>query len=234
MHSGRLILITGVTRGLGRAMVEGFIRQGHTVLGCGRSAKAIKALRALHDKPHEFYPVDVSSDEEVKSWASIILTSHGPPDMVINNAGLINANARLWEIGAREFSEVVDTNIKGVANVLRHFAPEMVKRKSGVIINFSSGWGRSAEAEVAPYCATKWAVEGMTLALAEELPSGMAAVALSPGIVNTDMLRSCFGASASSYPDPEQWAEFAVPYLLNIGSQDNGKSLTVPIRGAND
>ena len=233
MHSGRLILITGVTRGLGRAMVDGFIKRGHTVLGCGRSANNIQTLRASHDKPHEFYPVDVSSDEEVKSWASIILTSHGPPDMVINNAGLINANARLWEVGAREFSEVMDTNIKGVANVVRHFAPAMVKQKSGVIVNFSSGWGRSAEAEVAPYCATKWAIEGMTLALSEELPSGMAAVALNPGVVNTDMLRSCFGGSASTYPEPSEWAEMAVPYLLKIGAQDNGKSLTVPFRGAN-
>lgn len=234
MHTGRLILITGATRGLGRAMVEGFIARGHTVLGCGRSAKSVKVLRELHEQPHEFYPVDVSSDEEVKSWASIILTSHGPPDMVINNAALINGNARLWEVGAREFSEVVDTNIKGVANVIRHFAPSMVKRKTGVIVNLSSGWGRCGEAEVAPYCATKWAIEGMTLAMAEELPSGMAAVAVNPGIVNTDMLRSCMGGAASSYPDASEWAEVAVPYLLKIGSQDNGKPLTVPIRGAND
>ncbi|HMP82560.1 MAG TPA: SDR family oxidoreductase [Verrucomicrobiota bacterium] len=234
MHSGRLIVITGATRGLGRAMADGFIRCGHTVLGCGRSAKSVATLRKAHDAPHDFYPVDVSSDEEVKSWASIVLTSHGVPDMVINNAGLINANARLWEVGAREFSEVVDTNIKGVANIIRHFVPPMVKRKSGVIINFSSGWGRSADAEVAPYCATKWAVEGMTQALAQELPSGMAAVALNPGIVNTDMLRSCFGHSASSYVSPEEWAEIAVPFLLKISDKDNGLPLTVPVRGAND
>jgi len=69
----------------------------------------------------------------------------------LNNAGLINRNARLWEIGAGEFSQVVDVNLKGVANVIRHFVPAMVKNKSGVIVNFSSGWGRSTDAEVAPY-----------------------------------------------------------------------------------
>jgi NAD(P)-dependent dehydrogenase (short-subunit alcohol dehydrogenase family) len=233
MHSGRLVLITGATRGLGRAMVDEFVRRGHTVLGCGRSAKVIDRLRKTFGKPHDFYPVDVSSDEEVKSWASVVLTSHGPPDLLINNAGLINANARLWEIGAREFSQVVDTNIKGVANVIRHFAPEMVRRKKGVIVNFSSGWGRSVDAEVAPYCATKWAVEGLTLALAEELPSGMAAVPLNPGIINTEMLGSCFGGSAASYPAPAEWAEVAVPFLLKLGASDNGKQLTVPVRGAN-
>src|SRR5208283_3871533 len=167
-------------------------------------------------------------------WAKRILKSHGTPDLVLNNAGLINRNARLWEIGAQEFSDVVDVNLKGTANVIRHFVPAMVKNKSGVIVNFSSGWGRSTAAEVAPYCATKWAIEGLTQALAQELPPGLATVPLNPGIINTDMLRSCFGGSASSYPTPPEWAKIAVPFLLKLGASDNGRSLTVPVRGAND
>ena len=154
--------------------------------------------------------------------------SYGPPDLVLNNAGVINRNARLWEISEREFSQVIDVNIKGIANVIRHFVPEMLKRKRGVIVNFSSGWGRSTDAEVAPYCATKWAVEGLTQAFAQELPSGMAAVALNPGIINTDMLQSCFGGSASGYPSPAEWARSTVPFLLELGPCDNGKQLTAP------
>ena len=228
MPGGKLIVITGATRGLGRAMVGEFIRLGHTVLGCGRSGKEIDRLRKMHGVPHDFYPVDVASDTAMKSWASLCLTSHGVPDLILNNAGVINANARLWEIEAREFDEVMNTNLRGVANVIRHFVPSMVERKSGVIVNMSSGWGRSADAEVAPYCATKWAVEGLTQSLAQELPSGMAAVALNPGIINTDMLRSCFGGGATSYPSPEEWATVAVPFLLKIGAGDNGRPLTVP------
>lgn len=228
MPGGKLIVITGATRGLGRAMVGEFIRLGHTVLGCGRSGKEIDRLRKSHGVPHDFYPVDVASDTAMKSWASLCLTSHGVPDLILNNAGVINANARLWEIEAREFDEVMNTNLRGVANVIRHFVPSMVERKSGVIVNMSSGWGRSADAEVAPYCATKWAVEGLTQSLAQELPSGMAAVALNPGIINTDMLRSCFGGGATSYPSPEEWATVAVPFLLKIGAGDNGRPLTVP------
>lgn len=228
MPGGKLVVITGATRGLGRAMAEEFIRLGHTVLGCGRSGKEIDRLRKVHGAPHDFYPVDVASDTAVKSWASLVLTSHGVPDLILNNAGVINANARLWEIEAREFDEVMNTNLRGVANVVRHFAPAMVERKSGVIINMSSGWGRSADAEVAPYCATKWAVEGLTQSLSQELPSGMAAVALNPGMINTDMLRSCFGGGASSYPSPEEWARVAVPFLLKIGPGDNGRPLNVP------
>jgi NAD(P)-dependent dehydrogenase (short-subunit alcohol dehydrogenase family) len=231
---GKTILITGVSRGLGHAMAEEFIRLGHTALGCGRSQEEIARLQRQFGAPHDFAVVDVAGDGLVAVWAKRILKSPGAPDLLLNNAGLINRNAPLWEISAREFSDVVDVNLKGVANVIRHFVPAMVKRKSGVIVNFSSGWGRSTAAEVAPYCATKWAIEGLTQALAQELPPGMAAVPLNPGIINTGMLRRCFGSSASGYPTPQEWAEIAVPFLLNLNSGDNGKPLTVPVRGAND
>jgi NAD(P)-dependent dehydrogenase (short-subunit alcohol dehydrogenase family) len=209
-------------------MVDEFVRLGHTVHGCGRSRDSIEQLRRQVGPPHDFAAVDVASDEEVKTWASRLLSSHGPPELVLNNAGVINRNARLWEISAQEFSQVMDVNVKGIVNVVRHFLPEMIKHQRGVIVNFSSGWGRSTDAEVAPYCASKWAIEGLTQALAQELPSGLAAVALNPGIINTDMLRSCFGGSASGYPSPEEWAKIAVPSLLKLGPVDNGKPLTVP------
>jgi len=228
MKQGRFIVLTGATRGLGRAMAEEFVRAGHTVVGCGRSEREVERLREKHDKPHDFYVVDVASDEEVQSWASLILANYGPPDLLINNAAVINQNAPLWEVPVRDFNAVVDINIKGVANVIRHFVPEMVKRKSGVIVNFSSGWGRSVDAEVAPYCATKWAIEGLTQALAAELPSGMAAVPFNPGIIDTEMLRSCFGGSAGTYPSPDQWAKTAVPYILKLGTKENGVPVTAP------
>ena len=224
----RVVLITGVTRGLGRAMVDEFVRLGHTVHGCGRSRDSIEQLRRQLGPPHDFGTVDVASDEEVKTWASRLLSSHGPPELVLNNAGVINRNARLWEISAQEFSQVMDVNVKGIVNVVRYFLPEMIKHQRGVIVNFSSGWGRSTDAEVAPYCASKWAIEGLTQALAQELPSGLAAVALNPGIINTDMLRSCFGGSASGYLSPEEWAKSAVPFLLKLGPGDNGKPMTAP------
>ena len=226
--AAKIILITGVTRGLGRAMVDEFVRLGHTVLGCGRSKDGIDRLRRQVGPPHDFAAVDVASDDEVKAWAGRLRSSFGPPDLVLNNAGVINQNAPLWEIGAREFGQVVDVNIKGIANIIRHFVPAMIKLKRGVIVNFSSGWGRSTDAEVAPYCATKWAVEGLTQAFAQELPYGMATVALNPGIINTEMLQSCFGGSASGYLSPAEWAKSAVPFLLKLGPDDNGKPLTAP------
>lgn len=227
----KFIVITGVTRGLGRAMTTEFARRGCVVAGCGRSRAEIEQLRTIWRAPHDFEIVDVASEDQVGQWAQTILRKFRPPDFVINNAALINRNAALWKISAGEFDAVVDVNIKGVANVIRHFAPAMVERRRGIIVNFSSGWGRATAPEVAPYCATKWAIEGLTQALAQELPSGMAAVALNPGIINTEMLQSCFGASAGAYPSSDEWAKTAAPFILKLAQRHNGQSVTAHLSG---
>jgi NAD(P)-dependent dehydrogenase (short-subunit alcohol dehydrogenase family) len=224
----RLVVITGVTRGLGLAMAEKFIELGHTVLGCGRSRDIVENLRRTYRPPHDFAAVDVAQESQVEPWAARLLSTHGSPDLLINNAAMINQNAPLWQVPGDEFDRLIDVNVKGVANVIRHFLPAMIAKKSGLIINFSSGWGRSVAKDVAPYCASKWAIEGLTQALAEELPRGMGAIQLDPGVIDTDMLRSCFGGSASRYPSPKKWVEKAVPYILSLNSRDSGKPASVP------
>ncbi len=224
----KAIVVTGVSRGLGHAMTEAFIERGHTVLGCARSSDAVATLARRWPAPHRFRQVDVADDAGVAAWAQECFDCGVIPDLLVNNAALINASQPLWEVGVEEFSRVVDVNIKGVANVIRHFLPSMIARGAGVVVNFSSGWGRSTSADVAPYCATKWAIEGLTQALAQELPRGIAAVPLNPGVICTEMLESCFGETARSYPGPAEWATSAVPFILQLGAADNGKSLTVP------
>ena len=222
----RRVVVTGATRGLGRAMAERFVALGHHVIGCGRGARHVEELTKRHPA-HDFAVVDVADAAAVKAWADDVLARHGAPDLLLNNAALINANAPLWDVPAAEFDRLIDVNVKGVANVVRAFVPAMVARGTGVIVNFSSGWGRSTSAEVAPYCASKWAIEGLTRALAQELPRGLAAVPLNPGIIDTDMLRTCWAESAAAYPAPAEWAERAVPFLLKLGRRDNGRSLSV-------
>lgn len=224
---GKIIVITGVTRGLGRAMTDEFIKQGHTVAGCGRTAKEITELQLAHGHTHSFRQVDVAQDQSVASWARDVIDTLGAPDLLINNAAVINRNAPLWKVPADDFSKVIDVNIKGVVNVIRHFVPAMIARGAGVIVNFSSGWGRSTDAEVAPYCASKWAIEGLTQALAQELPRSIPAVAMNPGIIDTAMLRSCFGESAADFPNARQWAARAVPYILGITPANAGARTTV-------
>ena len=222
------ILLTGVTKGLGRALLDRFHEKGHTVWGCGRSDELIEQLRQQFPAPHDFEALDVSSDADVARWASRLLKSYGPPDLLINNAAVMNRLAPLWEIGAEEFDALLRVNISGVANVIRHVVPAMVQRGSGIIVNLSSGWGRSTSAEVAPYCASKFAIEGLTKALADELPDGMAAIPLNPGIIDTDMLRQCFQGSAGHYPDASHWSHGAADYILALGPTDTGLSRTIP------
>jgi NAD(P)-dependent dehydrogenase (short-subunit alcohol dehydrogenase family) len=131
-------------------------------------------------------------------------------------------------VPAAEFDAVIAVNLNGTVNVIRHFAPPMVAQKSGIFINFSSGWGRSTSPEFAPYCATKWGVEGLTQAFSQELPAGMAAVALNPGIIHTEMLETCYGDDAAAYTPIAAWVKVAVPYILSIQPSDNGRALTVP------
>ena len=226
---GRNIVITGISRGCGRALAEYYLAKGHRVSGCARSQNVVNELREEHGPLHHFAAVDVADDEAVRGWTCDVLAHFGAPDLLINNAAVIAENAPLWEIPVHEFDDVIDINIKGTAHVLRHFLPAMIHRGSGVVVNFSSGWGRSASPEVSAYCASKWAVEGMTQALAQELPRGLGAVSLNPGIINTDMLQRCFGReSAAHSPTADEWAEAAGPYLLKVGPKENGQALTVP------
>jgi len=224
----KLIVVTGVSRGLGRALAEGLIDAGHTVIGTARSVDAITELSSRYATPHRFDAVDHADQSQVTSWSNSVLDQHGAPDLLINNAATINANAPLWEVPYGEFSRLIDINVKGVFYTCKQYLPEMIKRRSGIVVNLSSTWGRSVAAEVAPYCASKYAIEGLTLALAQELPPGLAAAPLNPGVINTDMLQSCFGDGASAYSTATQWAETAVPFLLGLDASCNGMQLTAP------
>ena len=128
-------------------MAKWFAASGHTVLGCGRSANKVEKLKSLC-KTARFSVVDVMHDTDVKKWAQESIAEFGAPTFLLNNAGITPDNANLWEVPQEEFDRVVDVNIKGTANMIRHFVPAMVKAKRGVVVNFSSGWGRSVAAQV--------------------------------------------------------------------------------------
>ena len=222
------ILITGVSKGLGRALADYYMAEGHSVIGCGRDPEQILDLRFGCDEKHRFDIVDVSQANKVDVWHETVSASHGAPDILINNAAIVNRPAPLWEVPADEFKKLIDINVTGVANVIRAFVPEMIEQGSGVIVNLSSGWGRSVSPEVAPYCASKFAIEGLTQAMATELPDPLAAIPLNPGVIATDMLRTCWGESANAYPTADEWVKQAAPFILQFGRKDNGRSLTVP------
>jgi NAD(P)-dependent dehydrogenase (short-subunit alcohol dehydrogenase family) len=222
------VLITGASRGLGCALALGFKARGWAVSACATDPEATQSLATELGPEHLALICDVTKPTEVGAFATRAQERFGPPDLLLNNAAVINRNASLWEVPPEEFSRVIDVNLKGVHGVIRAFLQAMIERGSGVVVNFSSGWGRSTSPGVATYCATKWGIEGLTAALAAELPKGLAAVALNPGIIDTRMLRSSFGDAAGGYPTPERWATAAVPFLASLGSKNNGQALTVP------
>lgn len=225
----KLILITGVSRGLGRAMTEQFIQLGHTVIGCALNKEEIASLQQQFSSPNHFSYVDIANEDQVQAWSKNFFEQYETPDLIINNAGIVHELLPLWEIKGNVFDRVIDINIKGVANVIRHFVPSMVERNKGVIINFSAGWGRYTAPNAAPYCASKWALEGLTQAFAQELPSNMATVSLWPGTIHTDTLETIYGEEkASNFISPEDWVKRAIPFILQIGATDNGKVLAIP------
>jgi NAD(P)-dependent dehydrogenase (short-subunit alcohol dehydrogenase family) len=221
-------LITGATRGLGLALSHWAADMGYQIYGCGSSADAVAEARRQLGSPHAIEQVDVGDAAAVEQWVRGIFAGPGPcPERIINNAAIITPNSPLWEVSVGDFSRLIQINVCGTFHVIRAAVPCMQKRGGGVIVNLSSGWGRSVSPEVAPYCASKWAIEGLTQALAEELPDGLAAYALNPGVIDTRMLRSCFGAGADSSIKPEAWAQKAGPRIEKLTTRQGPISVSV-------
>jgi NAD(P)-dependent dehydrogenase (short-subunit alcohol dehydrogenase family) len=218
-----VVALTGCTRGLGRALTRFFADKSAIVAGCGRSKKELERMRAEFGDAHHFSSVDVGDDSAVAEWAREVLARFNAPNLLLNNAALIAENASVWNVPATQADAVLRVNVAGTINVLRHFVPAMIERSNhapnapSVIVNFSSGWGRSTSPDVGIYCASKWAIEGLTQSLAQDLAgTRVHAYALNPGIIDTAMLRKCFGPSAPNYPTAERWIKHAGPFILDL------------------
>ena len=213
MSQLKTLVITGVTGGLGYAMVEWFATNGHTVIGCGRSASKVADMSTKFQAYNvKFSVVDVTAPEEIENWAKESIQLYGAPDFLVNNAGLTNKPDNLWDVSC-----------------IHYFLPYMIEAKKGVVVNLSSGWGRMASPKMAPYCATKFAIEGISKALAQELPSPLVSVPLDPGgAIHTEMTETVFKEGAKMQRSPQQWAETACPFILSLNRASNGKSVTAP------
>lgn len=226
------ILITGVTSGIGLALVRELSNCGHTIIGCSRDMSKLNQLQLqlLQPENHMLSQVDVSNDSMVKQWADDVYKRYDKIDIVINNAGTKSKLLPTWEISTDDFEQTIKTNVFGTVSVIRYFVPEMVKNKTGTIINMTSEWGKYADTYVSSYCASKFAVEGLTQALAKELPEGMITVALNPYFVRTQLLEACkelfLPGEYELSITPDEWAKFSVPKILTIDHAYNGKAIT--------
>lgn len=198
---GQSFLITGSTRGIGRALAEMLVREGARVCVNGRKADAVASLGALGPQVVG-RAGDVGADADAAALVDEAYRAFGDLDVLVNNAAVLSPRATVVETPPDTWAEVLRVNVVGTANMIRHVLPRMEKRGRGVIVNLSSGWGRSAAGWVAPYCASKFAVEALTQSVAEESRAGVIVFALNPGVIATDMLATAFDEDVSSYPAP--------------------------------
>lgn len=201
-------LVTGTSRGIGAALLGALGEEGCEVTGVSRGGSGA---------------CDISDPEQVAA----LYRRTGPVDLLINNAGVIHEPATLVDLPLEEWHRLFATNVFGTVAMLRAYLPAMNERRAGAVLNVSSTWGRVGAGHQSPYCATKFAVEGLSQAVAQEVARGVAVVAVNPGVVATEMLATCFQGDVSGYTPPADCAASFVRMLQRLDASWNGRSVDV-------
>lgn len=217
------VLITGTSTGIGLATALTLGRAGHKVYATMRNpsrAPELAETTAREKLPIKISVMDVNSDTSVKTAISNIRKDAGPIDVLVNNAG-VERRGSVEELALDDFRAVMETNYFGPLRCIQAVAPEMRQRKSGCIINVASVAGHVACSPLAPYTASKFALEALSEALAQEMKTFNVRVAIvEPGIIETPMSGRIRDSSADSSPYPQQrrFAHLFVAALKNPAS----------------
>ncbi|MFJ5677983.1 oxidoreductase [Streptomyces sp. NPDC093097] len=178
-------LITGASSGFGRAIVEAAVAAGDLVVAAARRTAALDDLVVAHPGRVEAYPLDVTDTAAIDSAVREIIERHGRIDVLVNNAGRGHVGA-VEETTDRELRDLMDLHLFGPAALTRAVLPHMRRNGSGAIVQMTSMGGRFAFAGVSAYCATKFALEGLSEALAAEVaPLGIKVMIVEPGAFRT-------------------------------------------------
>ncbi len=188
----RIAVVTGASRGLGRAMAVGMAGAGATIVAVGRSEEALQETAAAVGQVAgrvEISRTDLCDDSAVQEMVDRTLSKFGRIDVLVNNAG-ITAMQRTINISKAEWNRVIDTNLNTVFVVSQSVGKSMIAKKNGSIINISSVLGKAASNQSLHYCASKAAVIQMTKALALEwAPHRIRVNCIAPGFFRNDMTR---------------------------------------------
>lgn len=204
------VLVTGASRGIGKATCLSLARAGHRVFGTMRDpakAPALSAAAAAESLPIVVSSMDVDSDDSVRRGVADIVAQYGPIDALVNNAG-IERRGSIEELALDEFRAVMETNYFGAIRCMQAVLPGMRARHAGCIVNVSSVAGRISCSPLGPYAAAKFALEAISEAVAQEVKSlGIRVAVVQPGIISTDMAHAiATTTSRSVYPHERRFA----------------------------
>lgn len=185
------ILITGASRGIGRAVAIEFAKNKHNIIICAKSdLESLKNTKRLVENEGVSCYIglcDVTNEDSVEEFISDSAKAIGKTDILINNAG-ISYIGLLQDMSLEDWNKVLNTNLTSAFLMSKYVIPEMLKKQSGHIINISSVWGNIGASMEVAYSASKGGINSFTKALAKELaPSNISVNAISPGFIDTDM-----------------------------------------------
>lgn len=191
MKMTKSALVTGASRGIGRSIAIQLAEEGYKVAVnyAGNKEKADAVVEEIKAKGVEAFAIqaNVANGDEVKAMIKEVVSQFGSVDVLVNNAGITRDNL-LMRMKEQEWDDVIDTNLKGVFNCIQKVTPQMLRQKSGSIINLSSVVGAVGNPGQANYVATKAGVIGLTKSAARELASRNITVnAVAPGFIVSDM-----------------------------------------------
>lgn len=240
--TGRLALVTGSSRGIGRTLAQGLAEAGATVLVHGRSLpgaqRAAAQIARECDRPAHAVAFDLTDEHAVSDGVARLTASWGTPDILVNNAG-VQRRAPITAFTTSDWNDLVATNLTGMFFVTRAIARDMVERGSGKIVQIGSIQSQLARPSITPYSATKGAVVMFTKGLCADLAGyGIQANAVAPGYFATDLTRALvddreFSAWVAGRTPAGRWGDTrdligAVVFLASSASDFvNGQTLYV-------
>ena len=235
---GKVALVTGAGRGIGRAISTILASEGASLALTGRDTSRLERVKGEIQRDQgqaDVWQMDVSQESSVEDIVGKIIDHWGQIDILVNNAAIIHPETPVWDTPILEWDEEMSINLRGTFLCCHFVLPHMIKRGQGVVINIGSSSGTIAEDIYGAYGATKWGVIGYTISLAKSVRRhGVKVNGLNPGWVETDMT-----AGTSIPPDagpewtqPEDIARAALFLAAHAPADMTGQFIN--LFGAND